>query len=866
MHLDLLPRVKYRVQSRIYRFLVNRHLRHKEQNRIFDIVRRSSRSLLLGPAAPSNRDDLGEEKSQQIAPAKTMSRYGYGYSSGSGSDPSYGAERERGARRKKLLAIAGSALTAGRAAVTEIRETYNQGRARGLDFSEGHHTNIPGAFPNVSIIVEGEKQMVLFPSYAKNHVREYSKDRLEPNVSGEAGSLSDPEYWQEWKRDEDERAIVDVDVRGWLYSPHKGPMTRRNKLLIGAARQLSGIPPPRTPTTVEEAAEGESYEPQDQARIAKTAKEIERVGQREKDVALRGDYSEKPAPVREDSDPGFASSKNNSAHIGGQTSNSLPSSPTMGPVKAPTASELDDVELALANANLMSRLGPFLTTPLVRKPMTLFFYNDSQSQSRTVETDDSGHFSIRAALDFVPTHVRVIASENLSTIQTIHVIDPRGVSLISDIDDTIKRSNISLGAKEIFRNTFARDLSELTIPGVAKWYNNLCNMGVHMHYCSNSPWQLYPVLATFFKLAGLPDGSIHLKHYPGLLQGIFEPVAERKRPTLEKILDDFPERKFLLIGDSGEADLEVYTEIARAHPRRILAIFIRDVTTPEQPGFFDASLDPLVMKAASSSESSFVDISSDSEAPTLPPRPRSSRSHTMSIPIGFDSLVDISDKAREMELPRRVIEDTNIRRGNTLARKEPPPRPVKPAALRSTPSRLVLRENTFPVPENQRPPPPPKPRKPQTQHPLTQILNSSEQKTSWSSSMPRPSRCETVLREPTPTPPPPPPPRRRGTPTSILTSSSRSMTQRQTNTSDSDVASLKTLPSRINSTFDANGRTSTGEQYNKKLMIWRTRLERARDELRAIGVQLYTWRSGDDVLSEAENIVRDALKNMGLWH
>ncbi len=41
-----------------------------------------------------------------------------------------------------------------------------------------------------------------------------------------------------------------------------------------------------------------------------------------------------------------------------------------------------------------------------------------------------------------------------------------------------------------------------------------------------------------------------------MLQGIFEPVAERKRDTLDRIIRDFPERKFLLVGDSGEADLE----------------------------------------------------------------------------------------------------------------------------------------------------------------------------------------------------------------------------------------------------------------------------------------------------------------------
>jgi phosphatidate phosphatase APP1 len=65
------------------------------------------------------------------------------------------------------------------------------------------------------------------------------------------------------------------------------------------------------------------------------------------------------------------------------------------------------------------------------------------------------------------------------------------------------------------------------------------------------------------------------------LQGIFEPVAERKKGTLERILRDFPGRKFLLVGDSGEADLEVYTDVVLANPGRILGYV---TTAPNSSG------------------------------------------------------------------------------------------------------------------------------------------------------------------------------------------------------------------------------------------------------------------------------------------
>ena len=49
---------------------------------------------------------------------------------------------------------------------------------------------------------------------------------------------------------------------------------------------------------------------------------------------------------------------------------------------------------------------------------------------------------------------------------------------------------------------------------------------------------------------------------------------------------DFPDRRFVLVVDSGEADLEVYTDVVMANPGRVLAAYIRDVTTPDKK-FFD---------------------------------------------------------------------------------------------------------------------------------------------------------------------------------------------------------------------------------------------------------------------------------------
>ncbi|KAI0103786.1 hypothetical protein GGR51DRAFT_549753 [Nemania sp. FL0031] len=820
----------------------------------------------------------------------------------------YGVEggRERGARRRKLAAMAGSVYRAGAVAVNEIKESYNQTRSSEIDTPEMSKITIPGSFPDVAIVTKGNEQMVLFPSYAKRHVREKPSQFADPAGPPQPSSMgmNEQEYWrQEWARYEDEKAIVDVDVRGWIYNPHRGPMTRRNRVLIGLARQLSGIPAPRLQQSENAANTNPTFssvhqqheEERERESIAREAQEIERRGRAEEEAAQQGDYSERPKDESSE-DEGDRRRHHSSRSPTPRARRASPALPAL-PARTNTFgnSALSEMELAAANANLMARIGPFLTTPLVDMPITLFFYNDTKSQSRTVMTDDSGHFVIRAALDFIPTHVRVLANEDISCTETIRVIEPRGVSLISDIDDTVKRSNISLGAKEIFRNTFVRELKDLTVDGVQDWYNGLHDMGVRIHYCSNSPWQLYPVLATFFKLAGLPLGSLHLKRYTGMLQGIFEPVAERKKGTLEKIMNDFPDRKFLLVGDSGEADLEVYTELAVANPGRIKGIFIRDVTTPEQPGYFDAAYDTGEGRNVSRATLSRRDQKSRSSSkesprgrPALPPR--STTTSKNGAPITGD-LIDFSDEPTPIyrtgsssTMPNAEQTPRQAPQTASPQGRKPPPKPAKPSALQSTATVPTLSTNNAKPSDRKISPAPPLPRRsfpgsePSTKslplHPLSQIHNSSEQalelpSSSTSSRSTENSRTNSSLL------PPPPPPRRRGTPSNISGASPYPMpSRRRTGDPDIDPGPLPSgglIRSSTNSSTGTmtppsggGGGSPNQGPLNKKLELWRRRLERAQDTLSQHGVPLYTWRRGEDVVAEAVGIVREAMRELGV--
>jgi phosphatidate phosphatase APP1 len=785
-----LPSLRHRAQSRIYKYLVYRQAKKLgRKSGILQRLRGHTRRL-LGSSYLEDEARLRRRNLAKTTGSEQPDRPGM----------SYQQSGESGGRRRKLAGYLKAA--------NELRQTYTQQYAPNWSSREAHYDyedDTPGSFPDAAIVRSGEEEMILFPSYARKHIKR--KPEAVPGTIQEtpgdgrdvrdSTGAGDAEFWrQQWDNYEDDNAVVDVDVRGWIYSPHKGQMTRKQRLFIGLARQLVGVsaPPARTsgsnsstnsrdpsPNHVgfRERAHMRQSE-RDENLAAKEAEEILRRGEREAAAAAKGAYSERPSRKNQDDTQLYRTQSGDSVRTAGsakphqlahsQSKDSLRSddehiTPLQKRASWNQPADMNAAELAEANARLMARLRHFLAMPMANTPISVFFYNDKISKQRTIYTNAAGHFSMTAALDFVPTHVRILASEQLSATEEVLITDSKGISVISDIDDTIKHSAISSGAREIFRNVFIRDLNDLTIDGVKEWYNKMYDMGVKFHYVSNSPWQLYPVISTYFSMAGLPTGSFHLKQYSGMMQGIFEPVAERKKVTLDKIARDFPERRFILIGDSGEADLEVYTDFVLENPGRVAAVFIRDVTTTETGGFFDPSVGPMsgsssprrvggsnasgVTSPASASRAlseehdpelkaaiaaSLREFEEEDKKRSKPQLPENNEDHpdrrpglparrsfqtTKEEPVA--NLIDLSSDDEPETLPalRRVNTESEAPSGprrtstsSSLGKAAPPP-PKKPTALRS-PSNDSLYSSPSTTSSSKVAPPPPKPRRPST--------------------------------------------------------------------------------------------------------------------------------------------------------
>jgi len=152
----------------------------------------------------------------------------------------------------------------------------------------------------------------------------------------------------------------------------------------------------------------------------------------------------------------------------------------------------------------------------------------------------------------------------------------QGLSVVSDIDDTIKDSQVG-DRKELLANTFLRKFR--SIDGMADLYRDWAGRGAAFHYVSSSPWQLLEALQTFSDEGGFPDGSMHLRNFRLRDQLLRKLVLRRngKVIAIRNLLKALPEREFVLIGDSGEKDPKIYRKICKQYPGRVKAVFIRDL-------------------------------------------------------------------------------------------------------------------------------------------------------------------------------------------------------------------------------------------------------------------------------------------------
>lgn len=228
---------------------------------------------------------------------------------------------------------------------------------------------------------------------------------------------------------------------------------------------------------------------------------------------------------------------------------------------------------------VLRTLRGFLTHELPGVPLRVVV---AGTEVHTV-TDDDGYLLVHldpGPLDGSPAGIVELAGEyrGLTDPHTtpfeVHLSRPDAAfGVISDIDDTILETGVQRVARMVVQTFTGSSVTRAPFPGAAELYRDLANGGANpVFYVSSSPWNLHHFIVGFLRHRDFPTGPVLLRDLLGTKAG-----REEKHDRIREVLDLNPELAFVLIGDSGERDPEIYADIVRAYPGRILAVYIREV-------------------------------------------------------------------------------------------------------------------------------------------------------------------------------------------------------------------------------------------------------------------------------------------------
>ncbi|HYW11656.1 MAG TPA: phosphatase domain-containing protein [Longimicrobium sp.] len=221
----------------------------------------------------------------------------------------------------------------------------------------------------------------------------------------------------------------------------------------------------------------------------------------------------------------------------------------------------------------------------------------------TVTTDEEGFFeawihprpefdaaslwhTLELELEHPPAHAPVTCKAQL-------LVPPpeSAFGVISDLDDTVVKTGAT-SLLRMARTTFLSNArTRVPFPGVAAFYRALQKGAGEspfnpVFYVSSSPWNLHDLLTEFLMLQKIPLGPLMLRDWGvNAQESMPSGHAGHKLGAIRRIMDLFPALPFILIGDSGQEDPEIYHRVVHDYPDRILAVYIRNVTPhPERVG------------------------------------------------------------------------------------------------------------------------------------------------------------------------------------------------------------------------------------------------------------------------------------------
>lgn len=245
-------------------------------------------------------------------------------------------------------------------------------------------------------------------------------------------------------------------------------------------------------------------------------------------------------------------------------------------------SQLGIVQVA---AEIINRRGwrNFIAAPLVGAQAAVVV----AGKSVPVEADRGGYIDVRITnpgLEPGWHTIQIDGGRGASAPAPVQVISSdETFGIVSDIDDTIITTWLPRPLTAAWNSFVVTEQARQAVPGMARMYQQILadHPGAPMIFVSTGAWNTYPMVRRFLSRHGIPDGAMLLTDWGPTNTGWFRKGPDHKRICLRELARDLPNIRWLLVGDDGQHDPDLYAEFATLQPAHVRARAIRQLTPGE---------------------------------------------------------------------------------------------------------------------------------------------------------------------------------------------------------------------------------------------------------------------------------------------
>ena len=202
-------------------------------------------------------------------------------------------------------------------------------------------------------------------------------------------------------------------------------------------------------------------------------------------------------------------------------------------------------------------------------------------------TDRGGYLDVSVPVALEPGWQTLYLSvgDDADVPAPVQVVDPAAThGIVSDIDDTVLVTMVPRPHLAAWNFLVRSEARRKPVPGMPELYGRLTatHPDAPVFYLSTGAWNTASALARFLHRVGLPQGSLLLTDLGPTGAALMRSGREHKAATLRLLAQELPDLRWILVGDDGQHDPQVYETFAAEHPGRVAAIAVRELSVTEQ--------------------------------------------------------------------------------------------------------------------------------------------------------------------------------------------------------------------------------------------------------------------------------------------